>query len=533
MKSVRSQIPAELLAVLACCAVFFFYGLGSFGLVGADEPRYGQIAREMLQRHDWITPVLNGVAWLEKPVLYYWSAMLSYSLFGFHDWAARVPTAVMATLMVLGVYFFMRRFREGSQLDAAIILTTLAGVIGFARAASTDMPLTATLTLGLLCWFAWYQTRSKSMLLGFYFFLALATLAKGPVAPFLTALVIVAFAIARREWKILVGTLSFAGILVYLVVALPWFVLVQRANPQFVRVFILEHNLARYSSDVFRHHQPFWYYVPVLLAALLPWLAFAVPAFARAARRNAAEPFGLFFALWAILPVIFFSFSGSKLPGYILPSIPSFTILVADYLRQRKEESFLPSLGIAAVHSVLVGTLLGAALLTNYFVLRLKPSSTAIAIAVIAGIICAGGMLAAILMKSWRVLHLATLVPMVLAICFVIKFAGPTIDLKNSARPIAQEISSLASRGAKQVAVFGVPRDIEYGLNFYAHDYRLSSEENQAIASYDRGEFPSGEHLLVAKQGSAAALQKMLGKRVKLIGSFPTRKLEFYSLQAR
>ena len=533
MNGKRSQLPAELLAILACCAVFFFYGLGSFGLVGADEPRYAQIAREMLQRHDWVTPVLNGVAWLEKPVLYYWSAMLSYSIFGFHDWAARVPTAVIATLMVVGVYVFMRRFREGSQLDAAIILVTLAGVIGFGRAASTDMPLTSMFTLGTLCWFGWYQTQKKRLLLGFYFFMALATLAKGPVAPFLAALVIVAFVIVRREWKALLGTLSVAGILVYLAVALPWFVLVQRANPQFLRVFIFEHNLARYSSDVFRHHQPFWYYVPVLLAALLPWLVFAIPAFARAARKNVSEPFGLFFALWAVLPVIFFSFSGSKLPGYILPSIPPFAVLIADYLRQKREESFLPAISLAVAHSVICGLLLGAALLTNYFVLRMKPTSTAIAIAAIAGVICAGAMLTAILLKSWRVLHLATLVPMVLAISFVIKFAGPTIDLKNSARPIAQEVSGLVSRDTKQIAVFGVPRDIEYGLNYYAYEYHLNPEENRAIASYDRGQIPAQEHVLVARQGSEAALQTMLGTRVKLIGNFPARKLELYLVQAR
>jgi 4-amino-4-deoxy-L-arabinose transferase-like glycosyltransferase len=298
-------------------------------------------------------------------------------------------------------------------------------------------------------------------------------------------------------------------------------------------VFIFEHNLARYSSDVFRHHQPFWYYIPVLLAALLPWLAFAMAAFARAARRNVSEPLGLFFLLWAALPVIFFSFSGSKLPGYILPSIPAFAILIADYLRQGREESSVPSFGIALVHALLGGALIGAALLTNYFVLRIKPTTTAMAIAVIVGVICAGGMLAAILLKSWPILHLATLAPMVLAICFVIKFAGSTIDLKNSARPIAQQVSNLASRDTKQLAVFGVPRDIEYGLNYYAYEYHLDTQQNRAIASYDRGEIPAEEHVIVAKRGSAETLQTMLGNRVKLIGNFPARRLEFYLVQRR
>src|ERR1700739_4933377 len=106
MNTRSTTLALQLAIILALCAFLFFYGLGSFGLVGADEPRYAQIAREMLARHDWVTPVLNGTAWLEKPVLYYWGAMLSYKVFGVSDWAARVPSAVMATLLVFCIYFF-------------------------------------------------------------------------------------------------------------------------------------------------------------------------------------------------------------------------------------------------------------------------------------------------------------------------------------------------------------------------------------------------------------------------------------------
>src|SRR5512144_2034206 len=115
----KRGIALELLVLAAFCAFLFFFGLGSFGLVGADEPRYAQIAREMLARHDWVTPVLNGVPWLEKPALYYWGAMLSYSIFGVTDWAARLPSAVLATAMVAAIYFFMRRYRPDAQLDSA------------------------------------------------------------------------------------------------------------------------------------------------------------------------------------------------------------------------------------------------------------------------------------------------------------------------------------------------------------------------------------------------------------------------------
>src|ERR1700691_4358467 len=135
----RSRTDSLLLA--GFCAFLFFYGLGWCALTGAAEPRYAQVPREMLQRHDWITPVLGGQPWLEKPPLYYWQAMLAYRIFGVSDWAARLPSALDATVLVLAVYFFVRRFRPGFELDVALIAASSTGIVGYARAASTDMPL--------------------------------------------------------------------------------------------------------------------------------------------------------------------------------------------------------------------------------------------------------------------------------------------------------------------------------------------------------------------------------------------------------
>jgi 4-amino-4-deoxy-L-arabinose transferase-like glycosyltransferase len=521
----RSRAAIELATVAGFCAFLFLYGLGSFGLVGADEPRYAQIAREMLARHDWVTPVLNGTAWLEKPVLYYWGAMISYSIFGVYDWAARLPTAVLTSLMVVAIWLFMRRFRPGSQLDSALIVASLAGVIGFARAASTDMPLAAMFTIGMIDWYQWYETRQKRYLCGFYFFLALATLAKGPVAPFLAALVIVCFATLRRDWRLIAQTLWIPGVLLYLAVALPWFVLVQHANPQFLHVFIFEHNLARYSTNMFRHRQPFWYYGPVLLAGVLPWLLFVIGAFTRTARECKSSSFHLYFAVWAAVPIIFFSFSQSKLPGYILPAIPPLAILTGEYLWHRIDKADEPSFWMTALHAVVVGGMFGASLLTVYFVLGLKPAGAARTIAIIAGAITFAGVLAAVYGKGLRVLRLATLLPLVLALGFVVKYASPAIDARNSARPIAAELAAANLSAAElPVSVFGVPRDIEYGLNFY---------ENAPIPNYDRGEIPPAAHRLVAKAGSEDALHLMMGNRVTRIGEFPARKLEFYIVSAK
>src|SRR5215813_9917318 len=172
-----ARTRTDVLLLAGFCAFLFFYGIGQFGLIGADEPRYSQVAREMLDRGDWVTPVLGGRAWLEKPPLYYWQAMLAYSVFGVSDVAARIPSAVDATLLVVAVYLFFRRFRRGVEVDAALITASCVGVIGYARAASMDMPLASTFSIGMLAWWTWKERGKNVYLALFYLFLALAMLA--------------------------------------------------------------------------------------------------------------------------------------------------------------------------------------------------------------------------------------------------------------------------------------------------------------------------------------------------------------------
>ena len=167
--TLRTRTDALLIA--GFCAFLFFYGTGQFGLIGADEPRYAQVAREMLVRRDWITPVLGGQPWLEKPPLYYWQAMLAYSVFGVSDVTARLPSAIDATLLVIAIYLFFRHFRRGVEVDAALITASCAGVIGYARAASMDMALAATFSVGMLAWWAWRQSRKRVYLALFYVFM--------------------------------------------------------------------------------------------------------------------------------------------------------------------------------------------------------------------------------------------------------------------------------------------------------------------------------------------------------------------------
>ncbi len=525
--------------LLAGFSVFlFFYGLGAFGLIGADEPRYAQVAREMLDRHDWITPVLNGNPWLEKPPLYYWQAMLAYSVLGVSDVAARVPSAIDATLLVIAIYLFFRRFRRGVEVDAALITASCAGIVGYARAASMDMPLTAMFGIGMLAWWGWRESGIRAYLASFYIFMALATLAKGPVAPFLAALIILLLATLTRDWRPVGKTLWMPGILLFLVIALPWYVAVDLRNTQFFREFILEHNLARFSTDLYHHREPFWYYLPVTALALVPWLVFVIATLVVPVRLWWAEgktarsepdlelQFDLFCCGWLIVPVIFFSFSQSKLPGYILPAVPAGAVLLADYLRQRLEQKAAPSKWLAIPHAVVAAAPIVPALLIAYLINdKHWPSGRPVFIAITIGfVICVGIALTLSSSLGLRMLRFVTLVPVVLVVAFVLRFGSRSIDLKLSARPLALELVSMETH-TLPTAVCGTSRELEYGLAFY---------RNQTIARYELGEVPAGEHFLVAAPAWKKNVDDLIaGRRVTFLGYYAPQEVDYYWVAAR
>ncbi|MGC2697088.1 MAG: glycosyltransferase family 39 protein [Candidatus Angelobacter sp.] len=530
--------------VLGVCYFFFFFGLGAFGLTGADEPRYAQIAREMFTRHDWIVPTLNGVPWLEKPVLLYWKIMSGYSLFGVQDWAARVPAAAHATMLVLAIFFFMRRFRFGSELDAAMITASSAGMIGFGRGASTDMLLSAPFALAMLSWWTWHQTGKKLWLALFYALVGVGALAKGPVAPALAVLVIGAYAALRRDRTIFVRSLSVPGFLLFFAIALPWYLAVQHRVPQFFRVFFIEHNLERFGTNLYQHSQPVWYYIPVFLLATVPWTVFTVPAIVDAARKTIRDLRGnspaddgessrvpddflpLFLLVWAMVPIVFFSISRSKLPGYILPAIPAAALLTAGYLHRAQAVSRLK----VALHALLCAVLLVGALMAPFAMLKQSPHPALQIGMMIIGAVIAIMVLLMVRREGVRVLHFVTLVPTILALAFLLRPAAPVIDRAVSARPVQARLVELGA-GEGPVAVFHVRRDIVYGLNFYRNQ-PVSYYEPDGPLDMPHGK-PEGKHVLIAPQGNYQEVQKQVGDRaVASIGDFPARHLEFFLVSA-
>ena len=355
-----------LLAIIA----FYFYGLGYLPLVGPDEPRYVQVAREMFLRSDLITPTLGGHTWFEKPALLYWMMGLNFRLFGISEWSARLGSAVCGVLTIVPVYWVGRRVEILSGDPdlrhlgclSALVLATTPGIIAFSRGASFDIVVTMTTTWALSCVLLAElepsDVRRRWLLIAAYVFVGLSLLAKGLVGLFIPGEVLFFYCLLRRSFppRWFVSSLLW-GLPITIAVAAVWYVpVISKHGWAFIDEFFIQHHFARYLSNKYHHPQPFFYYVLIIFPLALPWLVFAIDAIRRIRRSTWREKTPLsrlraFVFAWFIMPLLFFSFSGSKLPGYILPVLPALALIsgerVARFVAGRDGSS--PLLVIAAL----------------------------------------------------------------------------------------------------------------------------------------------------------------------------------------
>lgn len=338
------------LLIFAAC-VAYFYGLGYAPFVGPDEPRYAQVAREMYARGDLITPTLAGMNWFEKPALLYWLMFAAYGLFGASEFAARLGPACMGLASAAAVWLLCRKAewlggRESEGLGLACAATTLssAGMLVFSRGASFDIILTATVTFALSFFFASEiesdARRRRMLLAGFYASVGLSLIAKGLVGAIIPFGVTSLYFILRREWRRVIPRSLVWGLPLALLIASLWYApVIARHGWTFIDEFFVKHHFARYISNKYHHPQPFYYFFGVIALLALPWTAFLAGGlwhFKRVGFEGDAPEDRLraFAFAWLVLPVAFFSLSGSKLPGYILPALPGAMILAGARLRE-------------------------------------------------------------------------------------------------------------------------------------------------------------------------------------------------------
>jgi len=341
--------------ILTFCGILFFYKLGALPLFDVDEPRYAETAREMLETRDWITPTFNDKIRYDKPIFFYWLIVISYKIFGVNEFAARFPSALLATLLVLFLFFLIRRFDSiRSALLSSLILSTSIQIIILSRASITDMALTFFISSSLFFFCLGYQGNEKlkkyfySL---FYASMGFATLTKGPVGIAIPLLVIAAFTLINGTFRSTLSKLMILqGLFILAIIILPWNLAMYKLHgDEFLQQFFIKHNIIRFVGIVSGHRGSLLYYIPVILIGFFPWIIFLPPAILKIAinikkyslKTDETLNIRLFAFAWFLVVFIFFTLSRTKLPTYITPLYPPMAILVGklfdDILLKRKE----------------------------------------------------------------------------------------------------------------------------------------------------------------------------------------------------
>jgi 4-amino-4-deoxy-L-arabinose transferase-like glycosyltransferase len=340
---------------------FYLYGLGKLPLLGPDEPRYAQVAREMFLTGDLITPRLGGHTWFEKPALLYWMIVAAFKVFGVSEWSARLGPALSGLLTIAAVWRIGREIGAGES--SALVMASCLGLIVFSRAASFDVVITMT-TAWSLAFFLLHELsttkRKRLLLLGFYSFVGLSLLAKGLVGIVIPFGVVGLYYLLRRRWPQRSVVLSLLwGVPVAVAVSAIWYgPVIARNGWSFIEEFFVQHHFARYVSNKYHHPQPIYFYPVIILILALPWTAHLIAAFWKARRwtwrgTDDVSVVRVFSLAWLLAPIVFFSFSGSKLPGYVLPALPGVALLISEVLRQRKPAEYV-SVAVGTIVLVLI-----------------------------------------------------------------------------------------------------------------------------------------------------------------------------------
>jgi len=345
-----TKLKGFTITVISLCALVWFGTIGQRDLFDPDEGRYAGIPAAMVDTGDWLTPRLNDFKYFEKPVLQYWGTAVAFELFGKSNASARLWTALLGFSTALFAMLVSFRLYGGRAALYSFLLTiSYLMVVAFGHYLTLDMALSAFLVMGvgsLVIAHAGSSSGSAArnwMLLG-WAALALATLTKGLVAVVLPAATVVVYSIWQRDWGMWKKLHIFKGVMVYLVIAAPWFIAVSIANPEFAEFFFIHEHFNRYTSEVHSREGPIYYFVPFLMLGVAPWLVTSLRSVFSPGFKWVPDKPGEFHPerfMWTFIVVTFcfFSLGQSKLPGYILPILPVIAVIAGGRLAAREEFS--------------------------------------------------------------------------------------------------------------------------------------------------------------------------------------------------
>jgi 4-amino-4-deoxy-L-arabinose transferase-like glycosyltransferase len=345
--------------LLAVFAAGWFCNLGYRHLVKPDEGRYAEIPREMVASGDWLTPRLNGYKYFEKPALQYWVTAAAFTAFGQNEWAARLWPGLTGFLGVLLVFWAGKRlFAPLAGLYGAAVAASCALYVAIGHVLTLDMALTFFVSASVFAFAVAQQDSGESerrrWMLVAWGAAALAVMTKGLVGIVLPGGAVALYVLIERDWKLLGGLHALGGGLLFLAIAAPWFIAVSLANPEFLRFFFIHEHFERFTTREHGRYQPVWYFAPVLLAGVLPWIVDLFPALGRAWTRAPETRFQprRFLLVWCVVVFAFFSVSDSKLGSYILPIFPALALLIGIHLASTSPRLELAQGVVAALFGV-------------------------------------------------------------------------------------------------------------------------------------------------------------------------------------
>ena len=362
----QTLLHVGLLAVV--CAALFLFRAASLPLTDPEEARCALVAREMLRSGDWVVPRLNGKVFLDKPAPFFWAAATVRALTGSEELGGRLVAALAALAAVWVAYAAGRRmFGATAGLLAGLVLATSAEFLFMARWYRMDMPFVSAMWAAIW-WFGRAESARagsptpdrKRVWLGFYFFCALAVLFKGPAGLVLPVLVVTVYLLLSRQPRRVLELFHCPGIGLCLLIGAPWYVAISQRVPGYAYEFFVQQNLLRYTGGHrYGHTWPAFFYIPILLAGLLPWTVYLPGAviryFPRRWRDRAQHPDRLLLWVTAVVTLVFFSLSRAKLPGYILPAFPPLAVLTGGILAgwaSSREPDAMMTLGARAMMAI-------------------------------------------------------------------------------------------------------------------------------------------------------------------------------------
>jgi 4-amino-4-deoxy-L-arabinose transferase-like glycosyltransferase len=447
------------LALLLISGVTFLMGLGRPAITDSDEAYYAEAAREMVETGDYLTPRFNYANRFQKPVLYYWFVAAGYHITGATAGAARFPAAAAGMVLVIVTWWCGRRW-FGAQVGVlgALIVATSAGAVMIARLSLPDLPFVTLMSLSIAAAFAgWFDTDEPQpwMVVLAGASAGAAVLSKGPVGLLVPALVIGAALTIERRWRIVRPAHLTLGVGACAAMAVPWYAAMWWEHGYaYLHGFFVGDNLERFATTRFNEPRPVWFYVPVVLAGLLPWSLFMVlwvPKVWRLAReRGMPAPPQARLLIWAVLPLLLFTVSVGKQPRYILPVLPPIAIALAASIhahlrrtpRSGRGDLLFTTTAIATGAVVTAGGLLLLALPAS----QMDLSPTMLVAAGAATIVCGVGVLGAALWRPEWVPRtvVAAGVVLLLAVQFGVLSAPWPATVERVAAAIRQQLSGEA-----------------------------------------------------------------------------------------